>query len=52
VQSRLEWESATEPSASGASAARDPAYPGSVDRLRALDPIRMHFAHDPNIWER
>jgi glyoxylase-like metal-dependent hydrolase (beta-lactamase superfamily II) len=52
VQSRLEWEGATEPSASGASTARDPAYPNSVDRLRSLDPIRVHFAHDPNIWER
>ena len=52
VQSRLEWEGATEPSASGASTARDPGYPRSVDRLRALDPARVHFAHDPAIWER
>ncbi|HKN81134.1 MAG TPA: MBL fold metallo-hydrolase, partial [Actinomycetota bacterium] len=40
VQSRLEWEGAAEPNASGASTARDPAYPNSVDRLRALDPVR------------
>jgi N-acyl homoserine lactone hydrolase len=52
VQSRLEWEGATEPSASGASAARDPAYPNSVQRLRELVPARVHFAHDPEIWER
>lgn len=52
LQSRREWEGATEPSASGASAARDPAYPNSVERLRSLDPVRVHFAHDPAIWER
>ena len=52
VQSRLEWEGATEPGASGASAARDPAYARSVERLRSFDPIRVHFAHDPAIWER
>jgi len=52
LQSRLEWEGATEPSASGASAARDPGYASSVERLRSLEPIRVHFAHDPAIWER
>ena len=52
LQSRREWEGATEPAASGASAARDPAYPSSVQRLRDLDPVRVHFAHDPAIWER
>ena len=52
LQSRLEWEGATEPSASGASAARDPAYARSVERLRSLDPVRVHFAHDPAIWDR
>ena len=52
VQSRREWEGASEPGASGASTARDPGYPRSVERLRALDPIRVHFAHDPAIWER
>lgn len=24
----------------------------SVDRLRSFDPARVHFAHDPSIWER
>jgi hypothetical protein len=43
---------ATESSASGASAARDPAYPSSMERLQALEPVRVHFAHDPAIWER
>ena len=52
LQSRAEWEGATEPSASGASAARDRAYAGSVERLRSLAPVRVHFAHDPAIWER
>jgi glyoxylase-like metal-dependent hydrolase (beta-lactamase superfamily II) len=52
VQSRAEWEGATDPSASGASTAPDPAYPDSVTRLRSLDPVRVHFAHDAAIWER
>jgi N-acyl homoserine lactone hydrolase len=52
LQSRLEWEGATEPVASGASTAKDPEYPRSVERLRSLDPVRVHFAHDPSIWER
>src|SRR4030095_11440708 len=52
VQSRLEWEGATEPNASGASAARDPAYPDSVERLRALAAARARVAQDPEIWER
>jgi glyoxylase-like metal-dependent hydrolase (beta-lactamase superfamily II) len=52
VRSRLEWEGETEPSASGASAAKDPGYAGSVERLRSFDPVRVHFAHDLQIWER
>lgn len=53
VQSRREWEGATEPSASGRPSAPDPdAYARSVERLRALEPVRVHFAHDPQIWER
>ena len=31
---------------------RDPGYPSSVERLRAFDPVRVHFAHDPAVWER
>jgi N-acyl homoserine lactone hydrolase len=50
VQSRAEWEGASEPSESGASSARDPRYPHSVERLRSLDPARVHFAHDPAVW--
>jgi len=52
LQSRAEWNGATEPSVSGASAARDPRYPRSVERLRSFDPIRVHFAHDPAVWDR
>jgi N-acyl homoserine lactone hydrolase len=51
VQSRAEWDGATEPAASGASAARDPRYATSVERLRSFQPIRVHFAHDPAVWE-
>lgn len=53
LQSRREWEGATEPAASGAPNAPDrDAYVRSVERLRALEPVRVHFAHDPAIWER
>ena len=52
LQSRAEWNGATEPSVSGASAARDPRYAKSVERLRSFDPIRVHFAHDPAVWDR
>ena len=52
VQSRAEWEGATEPSASGAGEAPDLRYPSSVERLRALGPVRVHFAHDAAIWSR
>jgi N-acyl homoserine lactone hydrolase len=53
VQSRREWEGAAEPSASGRPSAPDPdAYERSVERLRSLEPVRVHFAHDAEIWER
>jgi N-acyl homoserine lactone hydrolase len=52
VQSRAEWEGATDPSSSGASVASDPRYRDSVARLRSFDPVRVHFAHDPAVWAR
>jgi glyoxylase-like metal-dependent hydrolase (beta-lactamase superfamily II) len=52
LQSLDEWNGATEASMSGASGATDPRYVDSVERLRTLDPIRVHFAHDAAIWER
>jgi len=51
LQSRAEWDGATERSVSGAPG-RDPGYADSVERLRALDPVRVHFAHDASVWER
>ena len=53
LQSRAEWDGATDTMSSGASAAPDrDSYVRSVERLRALDPVRVHFAHDPTVWER
>lgn len=52
LQSRAEWEGSTEPTASGATGATDPGYARSIRRLRDLDPVRVHFAHDPSVWER
>jgi len=53
VQSRDEWEGADGPEVSGRSSAPDPdAYAHSVDRLRSVGPIRVHFAHDPSVWQR
>jgi glyoxylase-like metal-dependent hydrolase (beta-lactamase superfamily II) len=53
LQSRAEWEGATDASVSGEPTAPDrDAYVRSVERLRALDPVRVHFAHDPLIWQR
>jgi N-acyl homoserine lactone hydrolase len=53
LQSHPEWEGATDEAHSGASDAEDPdAYPRSVERLRALDPVHVYFAHDPMRWER
>lgn len=52
VQSRAEWEGASDEAASGEPNAPDrDAYVRSVLRLRALEPMRVHFAHDPQIWE-
>ena len=53
LQSRAEWEGATDEASSGAPRAPDrDAYAASVRRLRALEPVRVHFAHDPAVWER
>jgi N-acyl homoserine lactone hydrolase len=53
VQSRAEWEGSTDEAHSGKPSAPDRnAYARSVERLRALEPVRVHFAHDPSMWER
>ncbi|HEX2422683.1 MAG TPA: MBL fold metallo-hydrolase [Actinomycetota bacterium] len=52
VQSRAEWDGRTDPSVSGEPGAPDrDAYVRSVKLLQALDPVRVHFAHDPAVWQ-
>ena len=49
----MEWLGIADEATSGEPSAADPeAYARSVGLLRALDPVRVHFAHDPEIWER
>jgi glyoxylase-like metal-dependent hydrolase (beta-lactamase superfamily II) len=53
IQSRAEWEGDADASVSGAQTAPSRGeYDASVRRLRGLDPIRVHFAHDAAVWER
>ena len=53
VRSRAEWEGSTAKTDSGRPDAADgEVYDASVARLRTLAPARVHFAHDPAIWER
>jgi glyoxylase-like metal-dependent hydrolase (beta-lactamase superfamily II) len=52
LQSQREWEGATDRASSGAHDAGAPGYVASVARLRSVDPVRVHFAHDPSVWER
>jgi glyoxylase-like metal-dependent hydrolase (beta-lactamase superfamily II) len=53
VQSRAEWEGSTATTDVGRPGGPEgEVYDGSVARLRALDPVRVHFAHDARIWER
>ena len=51
VWTRDEWEGATDDERSGAPSAWDhEVYARSIERLRALEPTRLHFAHDRAIW--
>ena len=53
LQSRAEWDGATDEASSGQPNAPDrEAYIRSVEHLRTLEPVRVHFAHDPAVWER
>jgi len=52
LQSLAEWEGATSPVESGEPSAKDGRYADSVARLRDLDPVRVHFAHDAAVWQR
>ncbi|HEX6131900.1 MAG TPA: MBL fold metallo-hydrolase [Actinomycetota bacterium] len=48
-----EWRGATGEDVSGEPSAWDrDAYARSVERLRALDPVRVHLAHDREVWTR
>ena len=51
VWTRAEWEGATGGDASGEPTADDrEAYASSVEAIRRLEPIRVHFAHDREVW--
>jgi N-acyl homoserine lactone hydrolase len=53
VQTRAELRGVADEATSGEPTAADPdAYVRSVRRLSALDPVRVHFAHDPAVWVR
>jgi len=53
VYSRAEWEGSTDPAESGAASAPDiPAYAESIRHLHRHEPIRVHFAPDPAVWNR
>lgn len=55
VQTLAEWEGADDELLSGEPRAGDDrrdAYLASVARLRGLDAVRVHFVHDPAVWER
>jgi glyoxylase-like metal-dependent hydrolase (beta-lactamase superfamily II) len=55
VLSLLEWDGTADGSVSGEPPANDEwheAYVASVQRLRELDPVRVHFVHDPEVWAK
>jgi hypothetical protein len=53
VRSREEWAGSTAKEDSGRpDAPEGETYDASVARLRSLDPVRVHFAHDDAVWER
>ena len=55
VLTRREWDGSGDERSSGVPEPNDERladYTASVERLRRLDPIRVHFVHDPEIWQR
>jgi N-acyl homoserine lactone hydrolase len=55
VQTLAEWQGSTDEAESGEPRPGDDrrdAYISSVARLRALDPVQVHFVHDPAVWTR
>jgi N-acyl homoserine lactone hydrolase len=50
---KAEWEGVSDPAVSGERGSWDEAtYRASVRALLGLDPGRVHFAHDPAVWQR
>jgi N-acyl homoserine lactone hydrolase len=50
-----EWDGSTDPTVSGRPMQDDELcddYEASLGRLRALEPVRVHFVHDPAVWRR
>jgi len=55
VLTLAEWEESADEAVSGVPPEGDDgreAYLASVARLRALEPVRVHFVHDPAVWDR
>lgn len=55
VLSLAEWQGSTDETETGEPKPDDErhaAYVASVARLRALEPVRVHFVHDPAVWAR
>jgi N-acyl homoserine lactone hydrolase len=55
VETLAEWEGASDEMVSGLPPEGDERrddYIASVGALRAIDAVRVHFVHDPAVWER
>lgn len=53
VRSRAEWDGSTSTSDAGRPEGPEgDTYDASIARLRVLDPVRVHFAHDALVWDR
>lgn len=55
VLTLAEWEESADETVSGVPPEGDDrreAYLASAARLRALEPVRVHFVHDPAVWDR
>jgi N-acyl homoserine lactone hydrolase len=53
VYTIAEWTGSSDPRESGVHDSWNPdAYRASVDRLRAFDPVAVHFSHDEAVWWR
>jgi glyoxylase-like metal-dependent hydrolase (beta-lactamase superfamily II) len=55
ILTMAEWDGSTDPQRSGVPPEGDErreAYEASAARLHAIEPVRVHFVHDPSVWER